>query len=58
MINGKEPNPFISCPFRMMSDILDNCKKGGCAWWDKEKQQCIIRTIADAVTELRGESKC
>lgn len=49
MINGKKPEPFKSCPFRMLSDILNQCMGTGCAWWDKEKQQCVIWTIADSV---------
>lgn len=47
MINGRMPEPYRSCPFRMTNDILDSCKKTGCTWWDTERKQCVVWTIAE-----------
>ena len=49
MINGKEPKPFKSCPFRMGHALIDTCQYENCTWWDKEKQQCVVWTIAEDI---------
>jgi len=36
------------CPFQYGRPI-PICKSVSCAWWDREKEQCILFTIADAL---------
>ena len=44
---------MIKCPImsRRNGHIMVSCIEGGCAFWDEEKKQCCIKTMALVATD-------
>ena len=38
-------------------ESLSKCEQGKCAWWDEDKETCVVFSILDAVKENTYEIK-
>jgi hypothetical protein len=38
-------------------EVLEDCIKEGCAWWDEEKNCCSLKVIAKELTRLQLSKK-
>ena len=36
-----------SCPVKVGVNMA--CNESGCVWWDKDKQQCIVVSVAQKI---------
>lgn len=42
----------MTCPLRSMGNTNCSCDKGGCAWWNPEKEQCCMVIIAENIDDM------